>query len=68
MPPIGIAIVRSLYGAVLLGAAAALGQLANGSSTRAVVISGLTAGVGYLILRGGVEGVIDQRASNAKGV
>ena len=63
MPPIAIAFLRAALGGFVLGGSAAFGQLATGASTRTALISGGVAFFGYLILRGGIEGFIDQRAA-----
>ena len=62
MPPIAVAFVRAAVGGFVLGGAAAFGQLSTGASTRTALISGGVAFFGYLILRGGIEGFIDQKA------
>ncbi len=57
--PLAIAVVRALIGAVILGGAAALNAWDGNTSVELIVRSGLTAAVGFLMLRGAVEGWID---------
>ncbi len=58
-PPLAIAFVRALIGAVILGGAAALNAWDGNTSPEFIIRAGLAAGVGFLMLRGAVEGWID---------
>ena len=63
MQPWMIASIRAVGGGVVLAGAAFFGQLATGQSLKAAGIGAGVAFFGYLVTRGVVEGVIDQRAS-----
>ena len=58
-PPLAIALVRALIGAAILGGAAALNAWDGNTSVELIVRAGATAAVGFLLLRGAVEGWID---------
>lgn len=60
-PPLAIALVRALLGALILGGAAALNAWDGSTSVELIIRSGLTAAVGFLLLRGAAEGWIDTR-------
>jgi hypothetical protein len=51
--------LRSLYGAIVVGVLAGLVALQQGRSDRDAIIAGGVAGVGYLATRGGFEGLYD---------
>ena len=60
-PPWAIALVRALLGALLLGAAAAINAWDGSTSVELIIRAGLTAAIGFLLLRGAAEGLIDTR-------
>jgi hypothetical protein len=53
------ALIRSLYGALVVGVLAGLTALQQGLSDRDAIIAAGVAGVGYLATRGGFEGLYD---------
>jgi len=63
MQPWLIAGLRAVAGGAALAGAAFFGQLAAGQSLKAAGIGAGVAFFGYLVTRGVVEGVIDQRAA-----
>ena len=63
MQPWQIAILRAAGGALVLAGVAFFGQLAAGQSLKAAGIAAGSAFFGYLVLRGGIEGAVDQRAA-----
>ena len=65
-PPMLTAIFRGVYGALLLGASAMLYDLRGGEAFTDAVLTGAIAAVGYLIVRAGAEGIIDQRRNGGK--
>ena len=65
-PPFITAIVRGLYGAVLLGVSALLYDLRGGEALADALVTGAIASVGYLIVRAGAEGIIDQNRNGGK--
>jgi hypothetical protein len=62
-PPWVIALGRAALGGLVLGGSSYFGQLASGASQKTALISAGVAFFGYLVLRGGAEGIIDQRAA-----
>ena len=58
--PWAVALTRALVGAALIGAAAFLTAWQFTDETKALVSAGLTPAIGHLLLRFGIEGVIDQ--------
>lgn len=64
MQPWLVALLRALVGAAVMAGSAFFGQLATGQSVRAAEIGAGVAFFGYLILRGGLEGLVDQTASS----
>ncbi|KKN05884.1 hypothetical protein LCGC14_1082780, partial [marine sediment metagenome] len=58
-PPLAIAAVRALLGALILGGAAALNAWDGNTGVEVIVRAGLTAAVGFLLLRGAAEGWLD---------
>ncbi|MEM3169950.1 MAG: hypothetical protein QW838_04180 [Candidatus Nitrosotenuis sp.] len=60
-PPLVVAVARALVGAFLVGAAAAVSSWQAGGSGELIAQSSLSASIGYLSMRAGVEGLIDAR-------
>lgn len=58
-----VALIRSVLGGVVFAGSAFFGQLATGAPTRAAEIAAGVAFFSYLILRGGVEGLIDTQTA-----
>jgi hypothetical protein len=54
-----VALARALVGAALLGASGFLTTWSQTDEVKLLAIAGLTPAIGYLILRAGLEGVID---------
>jgi len=65
-PPFITAIARGLYGAALLGISACLYDLQGGAGGEDALLTGAIASVGYLVVRAGAEGIIDQRRNGGK--
>lgn len=59
--PIVVATYRALVGAVVLAGGSFFGALQAGGTTRAAWIGAGVVFFGYLALRGGLEGMLDQR-------
>lgn len=64
--PVITAFLRGIYGALLLGVSACLYDLQGGADGVDALLTGGIAAVGYLIVRAGAEGVIDQRRNGNK--
>lgn len=59
------ALIRGFIGGVIFAGSAGFSQLATGASFRAAGIAAGVAFFGYLILRSGVEGYIDNAAAGS---
>ena len=58
-PPWAVALTRAIVGASLIGAAAFLAMRSQTDDVKTLMIAGLTPAIGHLLLRFGIEGVID---------
>ena len=54
-----VALMRAVVGAALLGASGFLTMWSQTDEVKLLIIAGLTPAVGLLILRFGVEGIVD---------
>lgn len=64
-PPWVQALARAVYGGIVLAGVAYFTALGNGQSQAHAGIAAGAAFFGYLVVRGGIEGVIDTQASSA---
>ena len=62
--PWAVALARAIVGASLLGASSFLTAWQFTDETKALITAGLTPAVGHLLIRFGIEGVIDTGKSN----
>ena len=58
-PVWAVALTRAIIGASLIGSAAFLAMWSQTDEVKVLVIAGLTPFIGHLLLRFGIEGVID---------
>ena len=58
-PPWAVALTRAIVGAVLLGASGFLTTWSQTDEVKLLIIAGLTPAIGYLLVRFGIEGIID---------
>ena len=58
-PPWMVALTRAIVGASLLGASAFLAMWSQTDDVKVLLIAGLTPFIGHLLIRFGIEGVID---------